>query len=74
MIFKNKLTLTLKRQQLITVFLLEYLKKSSTVSAIVLHELFKESKENNEYPQSLKQVDITPVHKKNDKTTSILKT
>ena len=65
MILKKKLTtLTLKRQKLITAFLLKYLKKSSKGYASDLHKLFNKSIESNEFPQILKLVDITPVHKK----------
>ena len=47
------------------------LKKSSKVSASVLHKLFKDSIEKSDFPQNLKPADITPVYKKNfplDKT------
>ena len=42
------------------------LKKSSKVSATVLHKLFNDSIEKSDFPQNLKLVDITPVCKKND--------
>ena len=42
------------------------LKKSSKVSATVLHKLFNDSIEKSDFPQNLKLVDITPVYKKND--------
>ena len=41
-------------------------KKSSKVSAIVLHKLFNDSKEKSAFPQNLKLAHITPVYKKND--------
>ena len=42
------------------------LKKSSKVSASVLHKLFNDSIEKSDFPQNLKLADITPVYKKND--------
>ena len=41
-------------------------KKSSKVSATVLHKLFNDSIEKSDFPQNLKLADITPVYKKND--------
>ena len=41
-------------------------KKSSKVSASVLHKLFNDSTEKSYFPQNLKLADITPVCKKND--------
>ena len=41
-------------------------KKSSKVSASVLHKLFSNSIEKSDFPQNLKLADITPVYKKND--------
>ena len=42
------------------------LKKSSKVSASVLHKLFNDSVEKSDFSQNLKLADITPVYKKND--------
>ena len=41
------------------------LKKSSKVSASVLHKLFNDSIEKSDFPQNWKLADITPVYKKN---------
>ena len=41
------------------------LKKSSKISASVLHKLFNDSIEKSDFPQNLKLADITPVYKKN---------
>ena len=42
------------------------LKKSSKVSASVLHKLFNDLIEKSDFPQNSKLADITPVYKKND--------
>ena len=42
------------------------LKKSSKVSASVLHKLFNDPIEKRDFPQNLKLADITPVYNKND--------
>ena len=42
------------------------LKKSSKVSASVLHKLFNNSIEKSDFPQNLKLAYITPVYKKNN--------
>ena len=42
------------------------LKKSSEVSANVLHKLFNYSIEKSDFPQNLKLADITPAYKKTD--------
>ena len=42
------------------------LKRSSKVSASVLHKLFNDSIEKSEFPQNLKLADITPVYKTNN--------
>ena len=44
----------------------EILKKSSKVSASVLHKLFSDSTEKSGFPQNLKLVDITQIYKNND--------
>ena len=44
----------------------KFLKKSSKVSASVLHKLFNDSIEKSDFLQNLKLADITPVYKKND--------
>ena len=41
-------------------------KKSSKVSASVLHKLFNDPIEKRDFPQNLKLVDITPVYNKNN--------
>ena len=41
-------------------------KKSSKVSASVLHKRFNDSIEKSDFPQNLKLADITPAYKKND--------
>ena len=45
---------------------LKTLKKSSKVSANVLHKLFNYSIEKSDFPQNLKLANITPVYKKSD--------
>ena len=44
----------------------KFFKKSSKVSASVLHKLFNDSIEKSDFPQNLKLVEIRPVYKNND--------
>ena len=62
---KKLTTLILRRLQLVTALLLKF-KKSSKVSASVLHKLFNDSIEKSDFPRNLKLADITPVYKKID--------
>ena len=50
----------------IYIFFLKILKKSSKVSANVLHKLFNDSIKKGDFPQNLKLADNTPIYKKNN--------